>query len=194
MDFPPSLFHDLLAGSARAWGRFVRAAAPLIAWQVRRCFARYGTPLDPMDMEDVSQDAFIRLSRADFAVLRRFDPTRAKLSTYVGVIAHSACVDHLRKRRQANENIDDHAPYLVAQGSTDPSHEDAEAIKALVPATLLSPQQHVILAKLFEDDQDVEDVANDLGLAAQTVRSAKHKALTKIRRHFDQHPELRDTA
>ncbi len=194
MDFPTAHLNDLFAGSARAWGQFVRAAAPLIAWQVRRCFARYGAPLDPMDLEDVSQDAFIRLSRADFAVLRRFDPARAKLGTYLGVIAHSACVDHLRKRREAHENVDDHAPYLAAQGAAGPGSDDAGAIEALVPATLLSPRQQAILVKLFEDDQDVEDVANDLGLAAQTVRSAKHKALTKLRRHFDQHPELRDTA
>jgi len=43
----------------------------------------------------------------------------------------------------------------------------------------------VILKLMFDEDMDVEDIATKLGIAAQTVRSAKHKALTKLRDAFE---------
>ena len=49
----------------------------------------------------------------------------------------------------------------------------------------LSDRQKVILKLMFDEDMDVEDIAEKLGIAAQTVRSAKHKALTKLRDAFE---------
>ena len=192
----PPLPKGLLDGSARqeaaAWAHFVAAVAPVIWAQVRGCFARYGAPQTLLDMEDVSQDVFVRLTRSDYALLRRFDPARAQLSTYLGVIAHSACVDFLRKRRVAHEDID--APGLNLAAAPPPCQADTGAVLALLPANLLSDRQRFILSRLFDEDMDVLQVARLLNVEAQTVRSAKHKALTKIRKHFDENPHLRAAA
>ena len=192
MELSNAVLTDLLNGSANAWAQFVHASAPVIWGQVRRCFGRYGASLDSVDLEDVSQDVYVRLSRADYRLLRRFDPSRAKLSTYLGVVAHSASVDFLRKRRAAHEDIDAVGQYIAAPEAT--RQDDTSGVMALLPATLLSDRQRLILGKLFDEDMDVEDVARDLGVEAQTIRSAKHKALTKIRAHFDENPHLREAA
>ena len=38
---------------------------------------------------------------------------------------------------------------------------------------------------MFDEDMDVEDIAEKLGIVAQTVRSAKHKAMVKLRSAFE---------
>ena len=98
MDVSPTTLQELLNGANNAWAKFVAASAPVVWGQVRRCFARYGAPLELLDLEDVAQEVYVRLARADYSLLRRYDPARAKISTYLGVIAHSASVDFLRKR------------------------------------------------------------------------------------------------
>lgn len=192
MEVSPTLLSDLISGSPSAWGQFVQASAPVVWGQVRRCFGRYGAALDPVDLEDVSQDVFLRLSRADFSLLRRFDPDRAKLSTYLGVVAHSASVDFLRKRRQSHEDIADYGDRLAAPEAR--ADADTSGVLALMPDALLSDRQRAILIKLFDEDKDVEDVAEEMGVAAQTIRSAKHKALTKIRTHVQENPHLLEAA
>ena len=192
MDLEPSILPRLLDGSAAAWSQFVQGSAPLVWAQVRRCFARYGARFDEGDMEDVSQNVFMRLSRADYALLRRFDPQRAKLSTYLGIIAHSCSVDFLRKRRAATEDIEDHAFHLAAPDQVGMADGGSDGVFALIPGDLLSERQAHILRLLFDEDQEVEEVAKALGVEAQTVRSAKHKALTKIRAYFDQNPHLKE--
>lgn len=192
MDLSSTALSDLLNGSPAGWTRFVDAAAPIIWAQVRRCFNRYGAGADPGDLEDVSQDVFLRLSRADFSLLRRFDPTRAKLSTYLGVVAHSASVDFLRKRRQAHEDIADYGDQLAAPEVR--AEAGTSGVLGHLPDALLSDRQRLILTKLFDEDKDVEEIADELGIAAQTVRSAKHKALTKIRTHVHENPHLLEAA
>jgi RNA polymerase sigma-70 factor (ECF subfamily) len=55
-------------------------------------------------------------------------------------------------------------------------------VRALeLPPDLLPARQALILKMLFEQDLPVEDVAKLLRIEAQTVRSLKHKALTRLR-------------
>ena len=194
MELDPKLLPRLLDGSPAAWSQFVQASAPVVWGQVRRCFARYGAQLNEGDMEDVSQNVFMRLARGDYGLLRKFDPARAKLSTYLGVIAHSCSVDFLRKRRAAAEDIADHEYHLAAPAPTDHDGGSTAGVLRLIPGDLLSQRQEAILRKLFDEDQDVDEVAEALGVEAQTIRSAKHKALAKIRVYFDQNPQLKEAA
>jgi RNA polymerase sigma-70 factor (ECF subfamily) len=53
-----------------------------------------------------------------------------------------------------------------------------------LPEALLSPRQREILAMLYDRDMDVAEIARALGIDPQTVRSAHHKAMIKLRAHF----------
>ncbi len=57
--------------------------------------------------------------------------------------------------------------------------------KVKIPNDLLTPQQHLTITMLYEQDLDVREVATRLGVDPQTVRSTHHKAMTRLREHFD---------
>ena len=56
--------------------------------------------------------------------------------------------------------------------------------KLKLPEALLSPRQREILAMLYDRDMEVAEIAAALGIDPQTVRSAHHKAMIKLRAHF----------
>jgi DNA-directed RNA polymerase specialized sigma24 family protein len=56
--------------------------------------------------------------------------------------------------------------------------------KLKLPEALLSPRQREILTMLYDRDMEVSEVAFVLGIDPQTVRSAHHKAMIKLRAHF----------
>jgi RNA polymerase sigma-70 factor (ECF subfamily) len=53
-----------------------------------------------------------------------------------------------------------------------------------IPPELLSPRQAVVLDMLYRRDMDVAEVAQVLAIDRQTVRSTHHKAMIKLRAHF----------
>jgi RNA polymerase sigma-70 factor (ECF subfamily) len=162
----------LTGGDKTAWDAFVRRYAGLIVAAVR------GVAPTPSDTEDLTQEVFVRLCKDNFRLLRTYDPARAGLSTWITIVARSTARDALRRRRADSVPID-----LVpeAQLAVDPV-EPVQKLK--LPDALLSPRQREILAMLYDREMDVVDIAKLLGIDPQTVRSAHHKAMLKLRAHF----------
>ena len=163
----------LVAGDSRAWGRFVRTHARIIYAAVQRRLMSAGRD----EVDDVAQDVFVRLCKSDYKLLRGFDPARARLSTWLTVIATSAAIDHLRKRRHATACLDQVSEIHMAV-------EDPVFERILIPPGLLSPRQALVLELLYRKDLEVADAARIMNVDPQTVRSTHHKALTKLRAHF----------
>ena len=162
----------LLRGEKAAWDAFVRRYGGLVVTAVRGVAAVYG------DVEDLTQDVFVRLCKDDFRLLRSYDPGRASLSTWITIVARSTARDGLRRRRAESVPID---AVPEAQLAIDPV-EPVEKLK--LPDALLSPRQREILAMLYDREMDVAEIARALGIDPQTVRSAHHKAMLKLRVHF----------
>jgi RNA polymerase sigma-70 factor (ECF subfamily) len=176
---PPLSASDLrplLAGEYGSWDSFVPKAAAVMRPPIRRVLASR-RPED--EIGDVLQDCFLRLIRDDYRLLRRFDPERASLSTWLGIIASSAAIDHLRKQAPTGEPIEDHADALAA-----PEQPLLPNVGLPLPKDLLTPRQALILKLIYEDDRDVEEVAAILGIGAPSVRSLRHKAITRLRDFF----------
>ncbi len=53
-----------------------------------------------------------------------------------------------------------------------------------VPLHLLTARQRLVLRILFDDQKTVAEAARVIGVDEQTVRSTKHKALSRLRSHF----------
>jgi RNA polymerase sigma-70 factor (ECF subfamily) len=121
---------------------------------------------------------FVRLCKDDFRLLRSYDPARASLSTWLTIVARSTARDGLRRRRPDAVPID---AVPEAQLAVDPV-EPVERLK--LPDALLSPRQREILTMLYDREMDVAEIAKALGIDPQTVRSAHHKAMVKLRAHF----------
>ena len=54
----------------------------------------------------------------------------------------------------------------------------------MIPVQLLTGRQKLVLSLLFEDEKSIPEAAELLGVTEQTVRSTKHKALERLRKHF----------
>lgn len=165
----------LAKGDKRTWDAFVVAAAPLINAVVRRTLASYRLSED--DVMDAAQDVFVRLCAQDFRLLKIYDPERAGLPTWLSVVSRSCAIDHLRRRRQATEPIDDVPEAFLGV-------EDCHVEKLKIPDGLLTARQILILKYLYDEERDVVEVAQLLSVDAQTIRSTHHKALQRLRTHF----------
>lgn len=170
----------LLNGDKRAWDRFVTAAAPLINAVARRALASYRLSED--DVMDAAQDVFVRLCANDYRLLKTYDAARASLSTWLAVVARSAAIDHARRRRQATLPIDE-----VPEASL--GVEDRHVEKLKIPQGLLTERQILVMKCLYDEEKDVSEVAKLLNVDAQTVRSTHHKALLRLRAHFQKEPQ-----
>ena len=167
-----ALSNALLDGDSAAWEGFVRRYGGLIVAAVR------GLAPIPGDIEDLTQEVFVRLCKDDFRLLRTYDPARAALSTWLTIVARSTARDALRRRRADSVPIDAVPEAQLAIAFVEPVR------KLKLPEALLSPRQREILAMLYDRDMDVAEIARALGIDPQTVRSAHHKAMIKLRAHF----------
>jgi RNA polymerase sigma factor (sigma-70 family) len=167
-----SLPETLLRGEKAAWDAFVRRYGGLVVAAVR------GVAMAQPEVEDLTQEVFVRLCKDDFRLLRSYDPERASLSTWITIVARSTARDGLRRRRAETVPLDS---VPEAQLAIDPV-EPVEKLK--LPEALLSPRQREILAMLYDREMDVAEIARALGIDPQTVRSAHHKAMVKLRAHF----------
>jgi RNA polymerase sigma factor (sigma-70 family) len=166
------LLDPLIRGEKGAWEAFVRRYAGLVVAAVR------GVAREAAEVEDLTQEVFLRLCRNDFRLLRSYDPARAGLSTWITIVARSTARDALRRHRPVSVPIE---AVPEAQLAVDP----VEPVRKLkLPEALLSPRQREILTMLYDRDMDVAEIAGLLGIDPQTVRSAHHKAMIKLRAHF----------
>jgi RNA polymerase sigma-70 factor (ECF subfamily) len=168
----PDPIAALLDGDKRAWEAFVRRYAALIVAAVRSIAPTTG------DVEDLTQEVFVRLCKDEFRLLRTYDSTRASLSTWITIVARSTARDGLRRRRPISVPIDAVPEALLKVDAVEPSQ------KLKLPETLLSPRQREILGMLYDGEMDVAEIAQALSIDPQTVRSAHHKAMLKLRAHF----------
>lgn len=169
---PDPLIEALTRGENGAWEAFVRRYAGLIVAAVRT-IAR-----EPGEVEDLTQEVFLRLCKNDFRLLKSYDPARAGMSTWITIVARSTARDAMRRHRPVAVPIEAVPEGLLAVDPVEPVR------KLKLPEALLSPRQREILAMLYDRDMEVAEIAASLGIDRQTVRSAHHKAMLKLRAHF----------
>jgi RNA polymerase sigma factor (sigma-70 family) len=162
----------LLRGEKTAWDAFVRRYGGLVVAAVRGVAMAHG------DVEDLAQEVFLRLCKDDFRLLRSYDPARASLSTWLTIVARSTARDGLRRRRAEAVPLDAVPEAQLAIHPVEPVQ------KLKLPEALLSPRQREILGMLYDREMDVAEIAAALDIDPQTVRSAHHKAMIKLRAHF----------
>jgi RNA polymerase sigma factor (sigma-70 family) len=162
----------LTRGERGAWEAFVRRYAGLVVAAVR------GVAREATDIEDLTQEVFLRLCKDDFRLLRSYDPARAGLSTWITIVARSTARDAMRRHRPVVVPIDAVPESRLAVDPVEPVR------KLKLPEALLSPRQREILTMLYDREMEVSEIAAVLGIDPQTVRSAHHKAMVKLRAHF----------
>jgi len=171
-----------LEGDKQAWDALVRRYAGLVYSAVRRIMQAGSQGITREDLEDTVQDVFVRLLKDDYRLLRRFDPEKASFTTYLTVIARSVALDNVKKRKlptvdlqpEVAESLSDHSPI---------THEQDKQASDL-PLHLLTGRQKLVLKLLYDREMPVSEAAKLLNVDEQTIRSTKHKALTRLRQNL----------
>ncbi|GAB5467758.1 MAG: RNA polymerase sigma factor [Rhodospirillales bacterium] len=162
---------SLLAGKPGAWNAFVTRYAPVIYAAVRKRLVSAGRE---GDVEDVAQDVFVKICARDHRLLRNYDPEKARLTTWLTVIATSTSIDHLRRNARQTSSIDEVSEQHLAVPAREPAW-------VRIPEGLLSPRQALVIQLLYKQDMTAAEVGERLGIDPQTVRSMHHKALQRLR-------------
>jgi len=168
-----------IGGDKRAWDAFVDRWAGIIHAAVQRAFQGGRGAAARAEVEDTVQDVFVRLLRNDCRLLRSYDANRASLSTWLTLVARSTAIDRLRRKRPP--------PTLPLEASDMTNVSQASRAPALhpeIPMHVLSPRQRLVMTLLFDEELSVAEAAGFIGVDEQTIRSTKHKALTRLRDHL----------
>jgi len=170
-----ALVKRLLGGSTDAWSDFVARYSSAIFGAVINTLRKAG--FNPDDGVDIAQDVYVRLCKDNYHLLKQFDPARASLRTWLGVVASSTAIDYLRRNKRQGLPLEAVPEELYMVEPKTP-----EQVK--IPPGLLSERQALVLRLLYDRDMDAAEVAAMLGIDSQTVRSTHHKALVKLRKYF----------
>ena len=152
-------------------GREQEAFERLVPAYRRRVFGlAFSILRDRAAAEDLAQEVFVKLWQA----LPRYDG-RAKLSTWIYAITRNASVSALRVRRRAL-SMSDHSVREEVEGiaaAPAPATEDRE-LRRVIEA--LPEKQRQAITLYYLDERPVEEVAEMMGLPANTVKTHLHRA------------------
>jgi RNA polymerase sigma-70 factor (ECF subfamily) len=193
---PADLGAQLRAGDESVLERILRTHGPPILALLKQ---RFAGRLNPTDFEDVLAVALFRIWQNRV----RFDPIQASLRVWLFRIAENIARDVLRhgwqKARQLEQSFE---PAMLAmtidcRATDNHSESDEDAIPALrIPPDVLrelvqmlpDSQRYIILADANSPEGTVasQDLANELGIPATTVRVYRRRALERLRREIEQ--------
>jgi RNA polymerase sigma-70 factor, ECF subfamily len=167
------LMHRVSTGDDAALGELYERFAPLVfkvAWQFHRGHA---------EAEDAVQEIFVRL----WQTADRFDPARAKLVTWVMLIARRHLIDRLRRSsvrpRPAAIEGDVMGP------DTPPSPRDPAMIEVgellLERIRELPRLQREVIERSYIQGYTLREVADQLEAPLGTIKSALSRGLARLR-------------
>ena len=132
------------------------------------------------DAEDLTQITFERALRA----WARYDPDRARPSTWLLAIARNVLIDHWRADRSSQQRSLDEAHELEAA----PGPEADLGLDPLVEGALarLSDRDRELVALRFGADLTAAQIAELAGLSLAAVQQALSRALRGMRAELDE--------
>ncbi|MBM4112944.1 MAG: sigma-70 family RNA polymerase sigma factor [Phycisphaerae bacterium] len=134
------------------------------------------------EADDAVQEIFVRLWRtAD-----RFDPRRARLVTWVMLIARRHLIDRLRRKGARPEQLGlDNRPegmYLAAQSDTKPPSEASPRLRDRLRE--LPELQREVIERAYLQGFTLREVSHQLNAPLGTVKSALSRGLQRLRERF----------
>jgi RNA polymerase sigma-70 factor (ECF subfamily) len=157
-------------------GRSQAAFEALVGAYRRRVFGlAYSILRERAAAEDVAQEVFVKLWKA----LDSYDG-RAKLSTWIYAITRNTAISALRGRRSAGSLSE---PGVLAEAEAASAVEDRVGADdaALWRAVAALPEaQRRAVTLYYQDERPVEEVAEMLGVPANTVKTHLHRARARL--------------
>ncbi len=157
---------------------------------VRVLYERFGTLVfrnacqvlgNVAEAEDATQEVFVRVWRT----AERFDPSRAKLVTWVLLLSRRMLIDRLRRRqvRPAGVALDETVHDIGVTPKQDSEVREGSAAVRRRMAELPELQRDVI-ERVYLQGFTLREVAEQRQMPVGTVKSALSRGLARLREKF----------
>jgi RNA polymerase sigma-70 factor (ECF subfamily) len=156
-------------------GRHDEALGRLVPAYRRRVFGlAYSILGDRAAAEDVAQEVFVKVWQA----FDSFDG-RARLSTWIYAITRNTAIGALRKRSRLVSLSEPGVAAVVDALEAGPPVDDGDPqLWRLVAALPENQRQAVVL--FYQEDRPIEEIADMLGMPANTVKTHLHRARARL--------------
>jgi RNA polymerase sigma factor (sigma-70 family) len=168
-----------------SWKRFLELYyGPLMA-MASGIYRHYtGESVPPQNvLEDVVAQVV-----SEFFKRNQFDPSRARLRTYLRVLTNARVVDLLRKQRPLNHVPLDAADVQIPEEAPRESAEEARTFQQSLLATLIEDLRETIPLRHFQIFEMVKlhemppgQVAEELGVSRGVVDNTVYKVMQRLR-------------
>jgi len=171
------LMHRVAAGDERAVAELYDRFGSLV-YKVARQFLS-----SQAEAEDAVQEVFVRL----WQTADRYDPRRAKLVTWVMLIARRHLIDRIRRSavrpiESATDNTDLSATASATQDAPDRQPQDNERSVALRKRISELPElQRIVIERAYLQGFTLREVSEQLNAPLGTVKSALSRGLERLR-------------
>jgi RNA polymerase sigma-70 factor (ECF subfamily) len=128
--------------------------------------------------EDVTQEVFVHLwQRAD-----AFDPARASLRTWLGMLTHRRAVDRVRREeaRRLREARDHQRGQTTAAGVEEVAVQTLTSERVRQAMAALPPDQRSCIVLAYFEGKTFREVATTLGIPEGTAKSRIRLGLAKL--------------
>ncbi|MFN3198492.1 MAG: RNA polymerase sigma factor [Bradymonadia bacterium] len=179
------LIRGALTGKRAAQKMLIRRLMPVICAHVRRALARQsGRMTAAEDGHDIVQEVWLVLMREDGAQLRNFDPRKASLEWYVGMVTDREIGNRLQKARaikrggdQKMTDIDDAHDLSAPNADPEKSAADRQMAARLSAHLMqtLPPKGQLVFRLLYIDGCEVQQAAELMGVNRQVVYNWQFK-------------------
>lgn len=179
------LLRQVLDGDEKAWTTFCHRYEGLMVGCVLRVLRRYNATFNSDDLADMVAEVWVTLLRDDKRKLRLYDPKRGyRLASWLGLLATNCTIDQLRLRSSETSYLEDlsGADQLLVDGARpDSGIEQRESVELARRALRqLTAEERQFVLSCFHDERPPAELAEDLGIAVNTVYSRKFKIREKL--------------
>ncbi|MCP5382742.1 MAG: sigma-70 family RNA polymerase sigma factor [Kordiimonadaceae bacterium] len=128
--------------------------------------------------EDLTQDVMITLwQKAD-----KFDPEKAKISTWLFRVARNKYIDKVRQQKYPEVNADDHIASMIAPEKTDQTiKEQQDRGRIEMAMAVLNDEQRKVIELSFFKELSHSQIAEATNLPLGTVKSRIRMAFQALR-------------
>ncbi len=170
-----ALMHRVASGDERAVAELYDRFGSLV-FKVARQFLS-----SQAEAEDAVQEVFIRL----WQTADRYDPRRAKLVTWVMLIARRHLIDRIRRSavrptESAIDNVDTSAASTREMPDRQPQ-EDERAARLRQKISELPELQRMVIERAYLQGFTLREVSEQLNAPLGTVKSALSRGLERLR-------------
>lgn len=139
------------------------------------------------DAEELAQDVFVKAYRA----LADFKGD-SKFSTWLYTIVTTTCISFLRRKKLETHSMDNEKVFESIENKDSGLNANQVEQKSRVAMVnnaiaLLSPDDAEIVTLFYKGEQTLEEIAQVLGIEANTVKVRLHRARTRLKEKMEKH-------